>query len=154
MSSQELSTVLIVQGSFQRPSQYEKMVENLTSLEYPTIQPRLLSCSYTDHPDFPKTTLVDDALAIRLELVRQIGYRTWSVVVATHSYGGHVCSEAIPEELGYARTLILDLVGGVIHLFYCCALILNEGESVPNTFGESPNHDIRVRILHPSLTTI
>lgn len=152
--SQELPTVLIVQGCFQTPSRYEKLVDSLASLGHPTVHPRLPSCSGTDHPDFPKTTLVDDALAIRLELTRQVEYEGKFVVVAMHSYGGLVGSEAIPEELGYAKRQSLGLPGGVIHLFYYCAFILNEGQSVLSAFGESPNNDVRVRILRSSLIDI
>lgn len=34
--------------------------------------------------------------------------------------------------------------GGVIHLFFFCASLLDEGQSVMGTFGESPNTDVQV----------
>lgn len=57
---------------------------------YPTIHPRLPSCSDVDKPDFPQVSLVDDVLAIRLELIRQIEYEEKNDVVVMHSYGGLV----------------------------------------------------------------
>ncbi|KAG6999257.1 dipeptidyl-aminopeptidase B [Physcia stellaris] len=94
-------------------------------------------------PDFSATTLIDDALAIRSELIRQIEYGGKTVVVAMHSYGGLVGSEAIPEELTYAKRHALSLPGKVIYLFFIAAFMLSEGQSVMSNFGESPNNDVR-----------
>ncbi|KAL8847550.1 MAG: hypothetical protein Q9221_007409 [Calogaya cf. arnoldii] len=138
----ELPVILLVQGSFQSPTVYERLTQNLHALGYTTIHPRLPSCTNTDHPDFPKTTLVDDALAVRLELTRQVEYNGKTVLVAMHSYGGLVGSEAIPEDLSYTKRQLLGLPGGVIRLFYFCAFILDVGQSVLGTFGESPTNDV------------
>lgn len=147
-SSQELPTIVLVQGSFQTPLVYEKLVQNLVALGHPTFQPPLPSCSNTDRPDFPAITLVDDALAIRSELMRQVEYGGKRVVVAMHAYGGLVGSEAIAEELTYTKRHALGLPGGVIYLFYFCAFMLSEGQSVLSAFGESPNNDVKVCYLN------
>lgn len=151
-STQQLPTVLLVQGSFQTSLVYAKLVQSLVALGHPTFQPPLPSCSNTDRPDFSETTLIDDALAIRSELIGQIEYGGKTVVVAMHSYGGLVGSEAIPEELIYAKRHALGLPGGVIYLFFFAAFMLSEGQSVMSAFGESPNNDVRVGI--PPLTSI
>ena len=145
-STQELPTVLLLQGCFHTSLAYEKLVQNLVALGHPTVQPQLPSCNNTDSPDFPKITLVDDALAVRSELIRQVEYGGKTVVVAMHSYGGLVGSEAIPEELTYAKRHALGLPGGVIYLIYICAFVLSEGQSVLSAFGESPNNDVKVSI--------
>jgi len=142
-----LPTILLVQGSFQIPQVYEKLVKGLMDQGYPTIHPRLPSCSDVDKPDFPQVSLVDDVLAIRLELIRQIEYEEKNVVVVMHSYGGLVGSEAVTEELSYAKRQSQGLAGGVTHLFYCCAFLLDKGQSVLSAFGESPNSDLRVSML-------
>ncbi|KAL8680038.1 MAG: hypothetical protein Q9186_003756 [Xanthomendoza sp. 1 TL-2023] len=129
-TTQELPTILLVQGSFQTPLVYEKVTSGLAAKGHP-------------FPDFPKVTLIDDALAVRLELIRLVEYECKTVVVAMHSYGGLVGSEAIPEELSYTKRQSLGLSGGVIHLFYVCAFLMNEGQSVLGTFGESPNNDVQ-----------
>lgn len=141
---QELPNILLVQGSFQTPLVYKKLADILTAKGHPLVHPRLPSCSNTEDPDFPNVTLTDDALAVRLELTRLIEYECKTVVVAMHSYGGLVGSEAIPEELSYTKRQSLGLQGGVIHLFYFTAFLLNEGQSVLGTFGESPNNDVQV----------
>lgn len=145
---QESPVILLVQGSFQSPTVYQQLTQSLQALGYVTTHPRLPSCTNTDDPDFPKTTLVDDALAVRLELIRQVEYEGKTVVVAMHSYGGLVGSEAIPEDLSYTKRRSSGLQGGVVHLFYLCAFILDKGQSVLDTFGESPTNHVHVR-EHP-----
>lgn len=144
---QDLPTIVLVQGSFQIPDVYSKLVQGLMYRGYPTIFPRLPSCSNTDSPNFPQVSLVDDALAIRTELIRQVEYEGKDVVVVMHSYGGLVGSEAIAEDLTWAKRRAQGLPGGVIHIFFYAAFLLNEGQSVLSAFGESPNNDVRVRSL-------
>ena len=146
--TKELPTILLVQGSFQIPQVYDKLVQGLVARGYHTIHPQLPSCSNTDSTNFPQLTLVDDALAIRTELTRQIEYGGKTVVVVMHSYGGLVGSEAITEELSYTRRQAQGLPGGVIHLFLYSAFLLNEGQSVLSAFGESPNNDVKVSTLN------
>ena len=143
--TQDLPTIVLIQGSFQIPDVYSKLVQRLVYQGYPTIFPRLPSCSNTDSPDFPQVSLVDDALAIRTELIRQVEYEGKDVVVVMHSYGGLVGSEAIAEDLTWAKRRAQGLPGGVINLFFYAALMLNEGQSVLSAFGESPNNDVKVR---------
>lgn len=144
---QELPTIVLIQGSFQIPKVYCKLVRGLVAQGYPTIHPSLPSCSNTDSPKFSQFSLIDDALAIRTELTRQIEYEGKTVVVVMHSYGGLVGSEATTEELSYAKRHAQGLPGGVIHLFLYSAFLLNEGQSVLSAFGESPNNDVKVRTL-------
>ena len=146
--TQDLPTIIVVQGSFQVPEVYARLVQGLVAQGYPTIHPELPSCSNTESPDFPQLSLVDDALAIRTELTRQIEYKGKTVMMVMHSYGGLVGSEATTEELSYTKRQAQGLPGGVIHLFFYSAFLLNEGQSVLNTFGESSNNDIRVSTLN------
>ena len=97
-----------------------------------------------DASDFPKRTLVDDALAIRSELIKLIEYESETVIVIIHSYGGLVGCEAIPEELAYSTRQAQGLSGGVVHLFFFAAFLLGKGQSVLEVFGESPNNDVKV----------
>lgn len=154
---QSLPTVLLVQGSFQIPQVYEKLVKGLVAQGYNTLHPRLPSCSNVDSPDFPRVSLADDALTIHTELNHQIEDEGKTVVVVMHSYGGLVGSEAVTEELSYAKRQARGLSGGVIHLFFYAAFLLNEGQSVLSAFGESPNNDIKVStpiIFSPSTKLI
>ncbi|KAL8776351.1 MAG: hypothetical protein Q9194_003203 [Teloschistes cf. exilis] len=138
----ESPTIVLVQDSFQVPAVYERLVHSLHNLGYMTIQPRLPSCSDTGGPEYPKTTLIDDALAVRKELVRQVEYQHQTVVVVMHSYGGLVGGEAIPEDLSYTKRQSFGLPGGVIHLFYFCAYVLDQGESLLGTCGDRPSTNV------------
>ena len=140
-------TIVLVQGSFQIRKVYDKLIGGLVARGYHTVHPELPSCSNTDSTDFPKLSLVDDALAIRTELTRLIEYEGKTVVVVMHSYGGLVGSEATTEELSFAKRQALGLPGGVVHLFLYSAFLLNEGQSVLSAFGESPNNDVKVSML-------
>ncbi len=152
--TQDLPTMILIQGSFQIPQVYSKLVQGLVARGYPMIHPQLPTCSNVDSTNFPQLSLLDDALAIRTELTRQIEHEGKTVVVVMHSYGGLVGSEAITEELSYAKRRALNLPGGVIHLFFYSAFLLNEGQSVLDAFGESPNNDVKVSTLSiPPLST-
>ncbi|CAD6591815.1 MAG: hypothetical protein ASARMPREDX12_005423 [Alectoria sarmentosa] len=154
--TQDLPTIVLVQGSFQIPKVYANLVRGLVARGYPTIHPQLPTCSNTDSANFPQLSLVDDALAIRTELTRQIEYEGKTVVVVMHSYGGLVGSEATTSELSYAQRRAQGLPGGVVHFFFYSAFLLNEGQSVLGAFGESPNNDVkpdgRFYILHGDQT--
>ena len=146
--TQDLPTIVLVQGSFQIPKVYANLVRGLVARGYPTIHPQLPTCSNTDSANFPQLSLVDDALAIRTELTRQIEYEGKTVVVVMHSYGGLVGSEATTSELSYAQRRAQGLPGGVVHFFFYSAFLLNEGQSVLGAFGESPNNDVKVSTLN------
>ncbi|KAF2489255.1 alpha/beta-hydrolase [Lophium mytilinum] len=142
-SANEKPTIVVVQGSFQTPDVYKSLRDGLETLGYSTIHPNLPSLTNQDHPDFAKKNIIDDALAIRVELIRQIEYERKTVVLVMHSYGGLVGSEAVPEELSYTYRQARGLPGGVVHLFYFSAFILAEDQSVLGVFGESTREDIR-----------
>lgn len=79
-----------------------------------------------------------------MQLIRLIEYEFKTVVVVMHSYGGLVGSEAIPPGLTFLDRKKRGLKGGVIHLFFFAAFLLEVGQSVLSAFGESPNNDVRV----------
>ncbi|MCJ1360079.1 MAG: hypothetical protein MMC33_010082 [Icmadophila ericetorum] len=139
----EKPTILIVQGSFQTPLVYERLEKILSSHGYHTVHPPLPSCSNIDDANFPSVTLVDDAIAVRMALIRLVEYEGKTVVVVMHSYGGLVGSEAIPEDLSYSKRKAQNLPGGIIYLFFFAAFVLGEGQSVMGTFGESPHNDVK-----------
>ena len=142
--SKDSVALLIVQGSFQTTEPYGLLEEQLRSTGFHVVHPILPSCSNVDDEAFPSITLVDDALAVRSELIRLIEYEEKVVMVVMHSYGGLVGSEAIPEDLGFANRQSRGLKGGVVHLFFYGAFVLQAGQSVISAFGESPNNDVHV----------
>lgn len=130
-------TILLIQGSFQTPHVYSSLATSLRRRGYPTIHPTLPSCSDTDHEDFPTRSLTDDSRAVARALEELIEQESKTIVVAMHSYGGIVGSDAIPESLSLAHRQKEGKKGGVGHLFYFAAFVLSVGESVLGKFGES-----------------
>ncbi|RAQ57220.1 hypothetical protein COH20_011943 [Aspergillus flavus] len=117
--------IVLVQGSFQTPLVYNELLTHLRDLGHPVVLPPLPSCSDVEHYDFPTRTLADDALAIT-KVVEQLVEDGKTVVLVMHSYGGIVGSEAIPENLSYRARQAGGQKGGVIHLFYYTAFVLDK----------------------------
>lgn len=136
-------TILLVQGSFQIPEAYGKLVSALRSRGFAVAHPRLPSLSDHDSPSFAGRNLGDDARVVEAEAKRLILDEGKTVMVVMHSYGGLVGSDAIPEDLSLQSRRQRGLAGGVSRLFYFAAFILDQGKSVLGTFGESPNNDVK-----------
>ncbi|KAH8700033.1 catalytic protein [Phaeosphaeriaceae sp. PMI808] len=135
--------IVVVQGSFHTPQAYQKLTEGLKHQGYATFQPGLPSCSNTDDADFPSKTLRDDSAAVKSVVERLVNDEGKKVFVVMHSYGGLVGSNAIPKELSFKYRKSNGLSGGVFHLLYIAAFVLDEGQSVLGTLGESPNNDVK-----------
>ncbi|KAI0023170.1 alpha/beta-hydrolase [Xylariomycetidae sp. FL0641] len=138
-----LPTILLIQGSFQLPEVYSKLNSALVAEGYPVVQPALPSLTDHDDPDFPSRSLTDDVVAVQVELKRLVEQEGRDVLVAMHSYGGLVGSDAVLEELTASHRKEKGLPGGVIRLFFFAAFILKEGESVLEAFGEGPNNEVK-----------
>jgi pimeloyl-ACP methyl ester carboxylesterase len=137
-------SILLVQGSFQLPEVYGKLVSALEAQGYQVAYPPLPSLTDPDMPDFTSKTLADDAAAVQLELRRLVEGDGRDVLVAMHSYGGLVGSEAIPQELTLAKRKDKGLPGGVMHLFYFAAIIIPAGQSVLSAFGDSDSSEVKL----------
>lgn len=135
--------IILVQGSFQLPEAYYKLASTLRSCGFLVIQPLLPSLSDHDSPDFTNRDLSDDSRVIGDEAKRLVVDESLNVMVVMHSYGGLVGSNAIHEDLSLQSRRERGLSGGVAHLFYFAAFVLDEGKSVLDTFGESPNNDVK-----------
>jgi hypothetical protein len=136
--------IVVVQGSFHTPQAYQKLTDGLKHQGYATFQPELPSCSKTDDADFPSKTLHDDSAVIKSVAERLVNDEGKKVFVVMHSYGGLVGGNAISRELSFKYRKSAGLPGGVIHLLYVTAFVLDERQSVLGTFGESPNNDVKV----------
>ncbi|KAH8429252.1 alpha/beta hydrolase [Aspergillus melleus] len=109
------------------------MFLTLTEAGYETVIPLLPSCSNINAEDYPTRTLDDDSLAMTQEIGTLVEGHGKLVVMVMHSYGGVAGSNANPENLSYRKRREKAQKGGVIHLYYICGLILNEGESGQDT---------------------
>jgi alpha-beta hydrolase superfamily lysophospholipase len=136
--------IVVVQGSFHTPQAYDALTQALKDQGFTTFQPELPSCSNTEDGDFPSKTLHDDSAVIKGLIERLVNDEGKRVFVIMHSYGGLVGSNAISEDLGFTYRQSAGLSGGVIHLFYIAAFLLDKGQSVLGAFVESPNNDVKV----------
>ena len=136
--TQDLPTIVLVQGPFQIQDGYSKSVQSLVDRGNPTIFPPLPSCSNTDRTKFPQVSPVDGALAICTELIGQLEYEGKDFVLVMHSYVGLVGSEAIAEYLTWAKRRAQGLPGRVVHLNLYAASLLNEVQSVLSASSVSP----------------
>ncbi|ETS76553.1 hypothetical protein PFICI_11940 [Pestalotiopsis fici W106-1] len=134
--------IVLVQGSFQLPDVYSKLAEALRDCGYQVFQPPMPSLMMSNKPDFVLKSLETDALAVRSKIIELVDAKR-TVFVVMHSYGGLVGTEAVTEDLTAAHRQSQGEEGGVVHLFYFAAFILSKGQSVLNTFGNSPNHDVK-----------
>jgi len=148
------ATILLVQGSFQTPLVYQHLTSGLQNKGYSTFYPSLPSCSNVSAADFPSKALDDDTNAVKSVLERLVNDEGKRVVVVMHSYGGLVGSNAISKELSYSHRNAVGKAGGVIHLFYFAAFVLDEGQSVLGAFGKSENNDVKVRLSNVANTTV
>ena len=142
-SNRSKPTIILVQGSFQPPAAYDTFTKSLRAHGFTVILPPLPSLNNHDSPDFAKKDLASDASMIQAEAERLIVEQGRDIMLVMHSYGGLVGSEAIPEDLSARERRKKGLKGGVVHLFYYTAFILDKGQSVLGTFGESPNNIIK-----------
>jgi pimeloyl-ACP methyl ester carboxylesterase len=135
--------IVVVQGSFHTPQVYHRLTERLKHHGHATFQPGLPSCSKIDDADFPSKTLHDDSAVVKSVVEQLVTEQNRTVFVIMHSYGGLVGTNAISEELSCTYRKSAGLLGGVVHLFYIAAFVLDVGQSVLGTFGDSPNNEVK-----------
>ena len=106
-----LPNIVLVHGAWADGSSWSAVIERLQADGYNVTAPQ-----------FPMTTLADDAARLRQVLARQNG----PTIVAGHSYGGQIITA-----LGTDATNVVGLV-------YIAAFGLDEGESIGALLGQGP----------------
>lgn len=130
MGRLQTPTVLFVHGSWCHPSHFARVREILERAGYSTSCPLLPSIRAQ-----PPTGLEQDAKCIRDELQRLVEDEHRDVIVAGHSYGGVVMTQAVDEGLAKKKREASGQKGGVVHLLYMCAFILLHRESIAGLIG-------------------
>jgi hypothetical protein len=134
-----LATVIIfVPGAWHSPDCFNTVIENLEKSGHSTDKVYLASVG-------PPTHLSDfggDVEVIRSHILRAVDAGL-KVVLVAHSYGGVPSSEAI-KGLDYETRQKNSEQGGVVHIFYCCSFLIEEGHSLTSTMGgrDLPWYDI------------
>jgi pimeloyl-ACP methyl ester carboxylesterase len=137
MASSINPTVLFVHGSWHSPKHFERVRSVLEASGFPTECPSLPTINANPTP--PVVSIEDDVKAVQELLNKLIDEDSKEVVVAMHSYGGVVGSQAVLETWSRKARNAQGLSGGVVHLLYICALLVPPGQS-PVSFlgGELP----------------
>ena len=137
-------TVLFIHGSWHSPKHFRPVRDLFEDAGYPTECP----CQPSFDTKPPTTYMYEDAKAIRAELNKLIEDQGKDVIVAMHSYGGVVGTEAVDESLGKKVRESKGLPGGVLELLYICAFVLKPGDSLASTFAGDFPPFIPVEVSH------
>ena len=121
-------TILIVHGSFHSPNHFFPLRLLLHDAGYETECPTLPTYNSLKL----RNQLAEDAACVATA-ARALLDRGKDVIVAMHSYGGLVGSEAITEDMTKARRAEAGLEGGVVHLLYLCAYVVPLGKTAAET---------------------
>ncbi|KAF2496335.1 alpha/beta-hydrolase [Lophium mytilinum] len=127
-------TILFVHGAWHSPKPYQRLLEALEIAGFPSSCPRQPSLGKP-----PPIGLMEDAQAIREELMTLIEEEGKSVIVIGHSYGGVVISQAVDSKFSRREREVHGMLGGVIHLLFVSAFVLPLGESLGSALGD-PDH--------------
>lgn len=132
------TVIIFVPGAWHSPDCFNTVIKNLEKSGHSTDKVHLASVGPSKHlSDFS-----GDVEAIRSHILRAVDAGL-KVVVVAHSYGGIPANEAI-KGLDYATRQKNGEQGGVVHLFFCCSFIIDEGYSLASAFGggDLPWYDV------------
>jgi pimeloyl-ACP methyl ester carboxylesterase len=121
-----LPTIVLVHGAWHTPPNYQGFVDSLKEAGFSVHCPRLPSCTNTSPPP---ASFADDVKTVRTVIKNcvEAGER---VLMVMHSYGGAVGTDAVTDALLRRTRAAANQPGGVIHLLYLCAYMLQPGTSV------------------------
>jgi pimeloyl-ACP methyl ester carboxylesterase len=116
-------TVLFVPGAWHTAAHFAPICDLLHARGYETSCSLLPSCG-----GGATCTMQDDTSAVKAELERLLAHGA-DVVLVAHSYGGVVATEAALAVYGKVPRAEKGLAGGVVHILYLCALVLQPGQT-------------------------
>ena len=135
-SASPLPTIVLVHGAWHTPAVYQPFISALEAEGFVVHAPLLPSCAQSVSPSQDRpASLPEDAACVR-NLISTLVNQGDRILMILHSYGGAVGTDAVTRELTFADRQSRGLVGGVIHLTYLCAYMLQPGGSVVKTIQE------------------
>jgi pimeloyl-ACP methyl ester carboxylesterase len=135
------ATAILVHGACHgHPAYFEPLVSWLT---YQGISSVTTTCP-SDSADPPTIGMYDDAAHVREVIIKEIDAGK-DVLVFMHSYGGIVGTEAA-KGLSRAERQKEGKRGGVAHMYYLCAFMLQQGESLISSIEKNPD------LIKPAIT--
>ena len=125
MPSNIKPAILLVHGAWHVPEHYTDFIQQLHQAGFEVFCPRLPTCDETKRLT---SDMFSDAQVVRSQVISLID-KSREVIMLLHSYGGAVGTEAV-KGLSASECAAQGLRGGVTHLIYMCAFMLQVGESV------------------------
>ena len=126
--------ILIICGCWHTPAHYQSLIEAFKEQGYESICPQLPTFAAS-----PEIGLKEDVECIQrsIEALLEQGR---DIVVAPHSYGGEVATNAL--KVSYSRKIrfLSGQPGGIMGIAFLCATILLPGESMVSALsgGQMP----------------
>lgn len=118
--------IVLVHGAWHAPANYQSFVDSLIEVGFSVHCPRLPSCNNITPPP---ASFAEDVTAVRA-VVKELAEAGKRVMMVMHSYGGMVGTDAVTDDLLRHNRASTGQPGGVVHLLYLCAYILQPGTSV------------------------
>ena len=125
MPSNTKPAIVLVHGAWHVPEHYTSFIQHLHQAGFDVLCPRLPTCDETKRLT---SNMFSDAQVVRSQIISLI-HNSREIIMLLHSYGGAVGTEAV-NGLSASERAAKGLSGGVTHLIYMCAFMLQVGESV------------------------
>ncbi|KAL2830819.1 Alpha/beta hydrolase fold-1 [Aspergillus cavernicola] len=140
-----LPTIVLVHGAWHIPANYQSYISALKAQGFTVHCPLLPSCNKS----LPSTNSLKDDVNLVRGLISSLTNAGERIIMIMHSYGGVVGTDAV-EGLAYPRPSAngQQRPGGVIHLLYLCAYILQPGTSVWDIVQEAGFDKIFDQYVH------
>ncbi|KAL2784038.1 alpha/beta-hydrolase [Aspergillus keveii] len=131
-------TIVLVHGAWHTPPSYATFISALEARGFTVHCPHLPSCSNASPPT---ATYQDDVLVVR-KLLQDLTAQGHRIILLMHSYGGAIGTDALTRDLELLpdntnSTVDSESRGGVIHLLYLCAYILQPGRTIWSVIEEA-----------------
>jgi Alpha/beta hydrolase family len=140
--------VVICHGSYHTPEPYQPFLDALKKAgieghcpQLPTSDLTKLNVGDVSNPDFNRDPPpggypqpADDAEVIQRLLTQLIAEEGKNVILLGHSSGGFSANASAIPELQAKNRKAKGLSGGIIGIFYACALVIPVGESIHSFF--------------------
>ncbi|CAI6341390.1 unnamed protein product [Periconia digitata] len=123
-----LPTIVFVHGAWHQPANYQTFLDALTARGFSVHAPRLPSCSNT-YTTPPTISTAQDVAAVNAIIKERVDAGE-EVLLIMHSYGGLVGTDALTNDLLRPTRAAQQQPGGVTHLLYQCAYMLEPDTSV------------------------
>lgn len=125
MSSKVKPAIVLVHGCWHVPEHYSEFIQHLQHAGFEVSCPLLPTC---DEAKRPTADMYADAQVVRDQVISLMD-KSREIIMVLHSYGGAVGTEAV-KDLSASERATRGLKGGVVHIIYMCAFMLQVGESL------------------------